>query len=124
MREKMYLKTGRHYKYDDFCHEQSLIFKTDSGLVIFNSCSHGGAANIINEVKEAFSNEHLRALLGGFHLFNKTEEEICNLAKLIEATGIEEVYTGHCTGDRAFEILHRELGDRVHQFYVGLDLEF
>ncbi len=35
---------------DDFSHEQTLIIHTKKGVVIFNSCSHGGAANIVKEV--------------------------------------------------------------------------
>lgn len=37
------LPSGWKYLPDDFTHEQSLVFRTDNGLVIFNSCSHSGA---------------------------------------------------------------------------------
>ena len=48
----MYVRTKKGWKPDDFSHEQSVVIDTDKGLVIINSCSHGGAVNIINEVKE------------------------------------------------------------------------
>ena len=35
---------------DNFSHEQSLVIETEKGLVIVNSCSHGGAVNIIREM--------------------------------------------------------------------------
>ena len=41
LRAGMYRRTGRHWRPDDFSHEQSLVFETQKGLVIFNSCSHG-----------------------------------------------------------------------------------
>lgn len=114
---------GRKWRPDDFSHEQSLVFDTEDGLVIFNSCSHGGADNIINEVKAAFPGEKIKAIIGGFHLFTRREEEVRELARSIRATGIQQVYTGHCTGDRAYAVLSDELGDMIHQLSCGLVIE-
>lgn len=115
---------GRKWRPDDFSHEQSLVFDTEDGLVIFNSCSHGGADNIINEVKAAFPGEKIKAIIGGFHLFTRRGEEVRELARSIRATGIQQVYTGHCTGGRAFAVLKEELGDMVNQLSCGLVVEF
>ena len=123
-RETMCRREGLRFKTDDFSHEQSLVFDTEKGLVIFNSCSHGGAYNIINEVSATYPDKKVYALIGGFHLFNKTEAEVRDFASKVKETGIEYVCTGHCTGKRAFEILKEELGDTVHQLKVGLELEF
>ena len=114
---------GRKWRPDDFSHEQSLVFDAEDGLVIFNSCSHGGADNIINEVKAAFPGEKIKAIIGGFHLFTRREEEVRELARSIRATGIQQVYTGHCTGDRAYAVLSDELGDMIHQLSCGLVIE-
>lgn len=122
-REKMYLKVKGGWKWDNFAHEQSLVFDTPKGLVIFNSCCHGGAANVINEVATTFPDKKVLALIGGFHLYNKTEE-VKELAAKIKETGIRYIYTGHCTGDRAFGILKETLGDGVQQLHVGLEMEF
>ena len=54
IRESMFRKTEHGWIPDDFSHEQSLVFDTDKGLVILNSCSHGGAAATIDEIKAAF----------------------------------------------------------------------
>lgn len=40
-RAHMYRKIGEEFIADDFAHEQSVVFETGKGLVIFNSCSHG-----------------------------------------------------------------------------------
>lgn len=122
-REYMYLRTEKGWRPDDFAHEQSLVVTTEKGLVVFNSCSHGGAANIINEVTEAFPGETVYGLIGGFHLYNKKAAEVQRLAKKISATGIQYVCTGHCTKERAYMILKKELGDRLHQLHVGLVIE-
>lgn len=123
-REKMYRKDGKKWHPDDFSHEQSLVFDTPKGIVIFNSCSHGGADNIIREVMESFPEKKALALVGGFHLSNKSEAFVRNLAKGIKETGIMFVYTGHCTGKRAYEILREELGNRAVQLMTGLVMEF
>ena len=114
---------GRKWRPDDFSHEQSLVFDTEDGLVIFNSCSHGGADNIINEVKAAFPGEKIKAIIGGFHLYTRKADEVRELARSIRDTGIQQVYTGHCTGDRAYAVLSDELGDMIHQLSCGLVIE-
>lgn len=122
-KENMYIKEAAGWRPDNFAHEQSLVFKTPKGLVIFNSCCHGGAANIIREAAAAFPDQQVYALIGGFHLFNKSEAFVRNLANSIKETGIQHVYTGHCTGKRSYQILKEELGKIVEQLKVGLVIE-
>lgn len=119
----LYVRQGRHLVPDDFSHEQSLVFDTKEGLVIFNSCSHGGADQIIRETAETYPGKRIYGLIGGFHLFQMPEKEIRALADRIKKTGIQKVYTGHCTGKRAFFLLKEELKDRVHQLETGLVIE-
>jgi len=123
-RELMYRKTAKGFVPDDFAHEQSLVLDTEKGLVIINCCSHGGAANIINEVARTFPDKKVYGIIGGFHLFNKSEEEIRSVSRLIKQTGISYVCTGHCTKDRAYGIMQQELGDILHQLQVGKVMEF
>lgn len=123
-REKMFRRTQAGWKPDDFSHEQSLVLDTEKGLVIINCCSHGGAVNIINEVKSTFPEKHVYGLIGGFHLFNKSSEEVRSVAEEIKKTGIDFVCTGHCTKDRAYEIMKEVLGERLSQLHVGRKMEF
>ena len=122
--DEMYIARGGKLEPDDYAHEQSLVIETDQGLVIFNSCSHGGADNIIREVGKTFPGKRLLALVGGFHLFRRTDGEVRALARRIRDTGVGAVYTGHCTGTRALEVLAEELGSLVHPFHTGLVMEF
>ena len=119
----LFQKSGRKWSYDSFNHEQSLVIKTDKGIVIFNSCCHTGADNIIKEVSEAFKGEKILALIGGFHLYKSSVEDVKSLAERIEETGIEQIYTGHCTGDKAFTILKNHLGDKAQELYAGMEIE-
>lgn len=117
------VKENGKLRYDDFSHEQSLVIDTSEGLVIFNSCCHGGADVIISETQKSYPNKKIYALIGGFHLYKASEDQVKALADRIKKTGIEKIYTGHCTGEKAFDILKRELGDRAEQLYSGLVIE-
>lgn len=123
-RENMYQKTEKGFVPDNFSHEQSLVLDTEKGLVIINCCSHGGAVNIIKEVRATFPEKKIYALIGGFHLFNKRKKEIKAVAQEIKKMDINYVCTGHCTKNRAFNIMKEELGDMIDQFYVGFKMEF
>ena len=108
---------------DDFAHEQTPVLETESGLVVFSSCSHAGVVNILREVREAFPGKQICALIGGFHLYKTAPEEVRALAVHLRDSGAERIVTGHCTGPEAFEILREELGDGVEQMCVGLVID-
>ena len=122
-KEGLLVKNGPDLVPDDFAHEQSLVFETEKGLVVFNSCSHGGVDNIIREINDVFPEKRIYMYLGGMHLFRNTEEEVRALAGRLSGCGVDRIITGHCTGQRAFEILHEELGDGVEQMYAGMVTE-
>ncbi|KEI98337.1 MBL fold metallo-hydrolase [Clostridium botulinum] len=127
----MYRMTNNGLKPDDFHHEQSLVFDTDDGLVILNSCSHGGIDNIVEEVKATFEGKKVLAVIGGFHLMGFTgtssmsikSEEVEALGNRLVDLGVEHIYTCHCTGDPAYKILKKTLGDRVEYFSTGTVVE-
>lgn len=122
-REMMYRKTNTGWIPDDFVHEQSLVLDTEKGLIIINSCSHGGVINIINEVSSVFPGKHIYGYIGGFHLFNKSNAVVREVGRKLNDLGIEYVCTGHCTKERAYGILKEELGDKLEQMKVGLQIE-
>ena len=119
----MYRRTPQGLIPDDFSHEQSLVIDTAKGLVILNSCSHSGVENIINEVHSTFPDKHIYALIGGFHLFSKPAPVIRDIARAVDMMEIDLICTGHCTKERAYRILKKELGDRLIQMKVGLCIE-
>ena len=122
-RENMYRKTASGWMADDFSHEQSLVLETDRGLLIINSCSHGGVANIVDEIRRTFPDRKIYGYIGGFHLFNKTDEEIIRVAEGLKDIGLDYICTGHCTKDHAYAILKEKLQDRMHQLRTGLIIE-
>lgn len=121
-RAGLYREKDGEWVPDDFAHEMSVVFETEGELVIFNSCSHAGLKNIVEEVKAALPGKKIAAYIGGLHMKGKlgdkeictyTREEIKELADYIKAEGIECLYTGHCTGQPAHEMLKEELGETI-----------
>lgn len=119
----MYLKTDRAMAPDDFRHEQSLVFDTSKGLAVFNSCSHGGVANIIREVQAAIPDRNVYCFVGGFHLAGSSKRTAYKVAEEIAETQVKRIITGHCTGDKAYRCLEEVLGDRIEQLYTGMKFE-
>ncbi len=122
-RAKMYIYKNGEWHIDLFKHEQSLVLETDKGLVVFNSCCHGGADVIIKEAAEVFGND-VYALVGGLHLFRSKDKAVSDMINRLRDSGVKRIITGHCTGDRALEMLKNELKDTVEQMYTGMIVEF
>ena len=125
----MYLRQGNTWIPDGFRHEQSLVVElgetVDSPIAIFSSCSHAGLPTIVAEARAAFPNHPIAAYVGGLHLVHATDDEILAIAKAIRTAGIGHLYTGHCTGSHAMELLSKELPRQVIALFPGLmfDLE-
>lgn len=119
-KEKLYREEKGECFPDDFNHEQSLVFRTNEGLVIFNSCSHAGAAVILDEVRKAFPLEKILAFVGGLHLSKMNDGDIAAYAKRLVRFDVPRIYTGHCTGLHAAQILNRELGGTVRNMTTGM----
>ena len=113
---------------DPFDHEICLLIKEKNKHVLFTGCSHSGLGNMMRSVKKQASIDNIDTVFGGFHLYNpitrKTEskEQINNLLKELSEFPETVFYTGHCTGNKAFEYLQSETKGRVLPFKTGMDL--
>lgn len=114
-------------QYDDFKHEQTIVFEEEDGLVCFNSCSHAGVDIIIEEVRKAFPEKRIKAYIGGFHMMgvmgpsscSYSKEEVQNIARNLMEKTDACFYSGHCTGTIAYEWLKEILEDRLDAFQTG-----
>lgn len=131
-RANLYKKVDEQLLPDDFAHELSLVFDTSQGLVIFNSCSHGGIHTILNEAKTAFPSKEIYAFFGGLHMKGtQNGKEICTfsecevkkMADCLLTWNISRIYTGHCTGTSGFQMLKQHLGDRLEHLTTGKTIE-
>ncbi len=116
-------KFNKEFIADNFNHEMSLVFDTKDGLVIFNSCSHYGVKNILNEVKKEFDGKNVYGYIGGLHLFKATKEEVNEACEVLVKENVEYIVTGHCTGEKNFETLYQALGEKLTFMESGLEIE-
>lgn len=71
----LYTKKQGKLHQDDFCHEQNLIITTKKEKVLFSGCSHAGIVSIQNKAEE-LADEKMKAVVGGFHLYNPPNQKI------------------------------------------------
>lgn len=116
---------------DDFRHEQSLVLEGEKGLVALNSCSHGGIVNIVRGVLDQLPGKKVYAVVGGLHMaakgqgaLNCTPEYVFQVADALKELGVEEIHTGHCTGEIALGLLRERFGPGCHALATGQVLEF
>lgn len=116
---------------DDFRHEQSLVLEGEKGLVVLNSCSHGGIVNIVRGVLDQLPGKKVYAVVGGLHMaakgqgaLNCTPEYVCQVADALKELGVEEIHTGHCTGETALGLLRERFGPGCHALATGQVLSF
>ena len=122
-----YEKTDGTSVPDDFRHEQNLLITEGDKAVLVAGCAHRGIVNIIRKA-EALLGRELTAVVAGFHLFQlaagdpEADALIARTAAAL-APGRTVYYTGHCTGDYAFERLKEVLGDRLCRITGGQGFE-
>ena len=129
--KNLYKKASGEYILDDFAHELSLVFKKDDELIVLNSCSHVGMQSVIDEVSRLFKDKKVKVYLGGLHMKGRhqgkevcvyNDEQINEICEVIYDNNIV-VYTGHCTGEIAFDKLKEECHDLIYSLYSGLSIE-
>jgi 7,8-dihydropterin-6-yl-methyl-4-(beta-D-ribofuranosyl)aminobenzene 5'-phosphate synthase len=123
----LFIGAGSSRRLDDFDHELILVIRQNTGLVVFTGCSHHGILNMLDTVLEHFPGQAIKAVFGGFHLidlplFNSmagSKADVEELGNAILSYPIEKIYTGHCTGIKAYRILKEVLGAKLEYFATG-----
>jgi 7,8-dihydropterin-6-yl-methyl-4-(beta-D-ribofuranosyl)aminobenzene 5'-phosphate synthase len=100
-------------------------------LVVITGCSHSGIREMIGAARATFPGMPVRAVIGGLHLTNPatrkltgTPESVTGIGRaLAQDTAVHKVYSGHCTGDLAFDLLKREMGGKLEKLETGLRIE-
>lgn len=93
--------------------EQSLILDTEKGIIIITGCAHQGIVNIVRRVKENF-NKPLFSVFGGFHLMNKSNNEIENIIKELKDLDVINCIPMHCTGQQSSEMIKSAFGNTLY----------
>jgi 7,8-dihydropterin-6-yl-methyl-4-(beta-D-ribofuranosyl)aminobenzene 5'-phosphate synthase len=90
--------------------EQSLVIRTQKGLVVITGCAHPGIVRIVERAVE-LAGGPVYLVLGGFHLGEKSQSEIAAILREFRRLGVQKVAPSHCTGDLAIAMFAAEYGD-------------
>lgn len=112
---------------DPFNHELIMVIKDSDGLVLFSGCSHSGILNMVETVKVEFPGQQIKAVLGGFHLIDRpvfhtmmeSRKEVQRIGEKLCQFSSGRVFTGHCTGEKAFKVLKEIIGERLEAMPTG-----
>jgi 7,8-dihydropterin-6-yl-methyl-4-(beta-D-ribofuranosyl)aminobenzene 5'-phosphate synthase len=97
--------------------EQSLIVETGKGLIVVTGCAHPGIVEIVRQAK-SYGDVYL--VLGGFHLGDKSAQEVEAIIAELKRLGVRKVAPCHCTGERAIQQFKATFGADFFQAGAGL----
>lgn len=116
-------KVGQQFVPDSFDHEQCLVITQGEKKILLSGCAHNGIVNILDRYQNIFG-DYPDVVISGFHMMQKepyTQEEIQKIEKignvLRETNAL--FYSGHCTGQPAFDILKKIMGEKLQAIHSG-----
>ncbi len=83
---------------DTIPEDQSLVIVTDRGLVVVAGCGHAGIVNTLEYALRAKNTTRVYAAIGGFHLFDATDETLAWTAQQLLPMHLAYFIGAHCTG--------------------------
>ncbi len=119
--KRLHEKKGEEYVQDTFTHEQNLVIKYDEGkYALISGCAHNGILNILDAFRERYQTQP-SVVISGFHMVQSeyTEEDLEEIRKVaMKLAGMNTIfYTGHCTGEVAYNILKETIGEKLYAMW-------
>ncbi len=120
-------KQGDCFVPDKFRHEQYLVVQEGNRQVLFSGCCHHGIRNILAVYRDLYGRDP-DEVISGFHLLQRNGyssedvEEIVDTAHALK-TFNTVFYTGHCTGEKPYEVMKGIMGDQLQYMHCGDELK-
>jgi 7,8-dihydropterin-6-yl-methyl-4-(beta-D-ribofuranosyl)aminobenzene 5'-phosphate synthase len=127
---RLFVKRGGTYRRDSFAHELAMVVKEGPEWVVFTGCAHSGILNMVVTVTKQFPEVPIKAVFGGFHLIGLpvlntmagSKGQVRSIGEELLNYPIERVYTGHCTGPKAYRVLKEVMAERLESFPTGSEV--
>ena len=103
--------------------EQSLIVKTNKGIVVVTGCSNPGIVKIVKKAQEIMG-EEIYLVFGGFHLMRHSEKDVKEIISQFRELGVKKCGATHCTGDKQINLFKEAYGNDYIEMGTGRVLEF
>jgi 7,8-dihydropterin-6-yl-methyl-4-(beta-D-ribofuranosyl)aminobenzene 5'-phosphate synthase len=128
---RLFVESNNGLVPDPFDHELMMVVHEDDGMVVFSGCSHNGILNLIDAATAQFPRVPIKAVFGGFHLIGlpfynsmaASRSEVREIGRQIMEKVQGPVYSGHCTGEKAYGVLEEVMGETLHRFQTGSIVE-
>ena len=95
---------------DDVPEDMALVVVTREGLVLVVGCAHAGLVNTIEDAEQATGEPRVQAAIGGFHLFEASDETLAWTARSLAPAHLVYLIGAHCTGIESTYRLRALLG--------------
>jgi len=89
--------------------EQSLIIRTNKGLIVITGCAHPGTVKIASTAKELLKDDML-LVMGGFHLEWATKGKLEKVIAAFKKLGVRYAGACHCSGEKARSSFAKHFG--------------
>jgi len=107
---------------DDYVMDDTaLAYQSEKGIYIITGCSHSGICNIVEYAKEVCKDNRVLGIIGGFHLF-EVSEQVSRTIDYLKQNNIKELYPCHCTSFSVKAEIHNILP--VKEVGVGLEIQW
>jgi len=107
---------------DDYVMDDTaLAYKNENGIYIITGCSHSGICNIIEYAKKICNDDRVLGVIGGFHLFEVTEQ-VDKTIDYLKQNNLKELYPCHCTSFSVRAEINKTLP--VKEVGVGLEVNW
>jgi 7,8-dihydropterin-6-yl-methyl-4-(beta-D-ribofuranosyl)aminobenzene 5'-phosphate synthase len=103
---------------DNVPEDQSMLLSTSEGMIIISGCGHAGIINTMDYAKSIVSS-NINTLIGGFHLFNLSDEKLKWTTDRLKEFGIKNFIGAHCTGINPVFVIRESLGLSRSNAVVG-----
>jgi 7,8-dihydropterin-6-yl-methyl-4-(beta-D-ribofuranosyl)aminobenzene 5'-phosphate synthase len=104
--------------------EQSLLVEENNVPGLVTGCSHPGIVEIV-ERAQSIARRGIALVAGGFHLHDKSDEEIARAVDILSSSQtIECIAPMHCTGRRPVRLIRRRMRDAFVRMKPGDAISF
>jgi len=117
-------KKNGFYGIDDLKDDIGMIIETARGNILITGCAHRGIINIVKQAQRLSGKDEFLAIIGGFHLFNKSEKYIKKVISELKKVKIDRIIPSHCTGIEGYFAIKKEFGKKCEFGYSGKEIIF
>jgi 7,8-dihydropterin-6-yl-methyl-4-(beta-D-ribofuranosyl)aminobenzene 5'-phosphate synthase len=118
--EGFYMVRNSEFVKDELMDDQALTVKIDDeNIVVFTGCAHSGVINSVHYALKLAKAKKVRAIIGGFHLMDASEERIRKTVQMLRNINPEIVAPMHCTGFKASMNIAKDLPQAFKEFHCG-----